>query len=329
MQKWLPFKHIRPRGRQTFTPDGTLDNIETPNQIEELGRYFQKTQTTRNDILSWTCNAGSSQALHICSAIMKILESDTICLLEVITGTLVQVTEGTMDENLLQKRLSLWREVMTSYLIELPNIQSTLKDFGKFLKSCETAGDSYPKIDTLKQRIGETIQQTEKVYAALRTEISIIESKRGIAEAESVSKLTELAFIFIPISFAASVFGMQVKEFQVPPPIYAFVVAALVALGISYSMRLSIRSDLFLKRKDALFDATRLYAGIPARGPVPTHSLVSYLVIGFWREQQIAWRSRRLTREWELQEMQDEIRVQKHTGAHEQTTETLPSEDMP
>lgn len=123
MRHWLPFQHIRPRGQQTVTPDGTLDGIETQDQIEELGRYCRQTQTTRNDILSLTCNTGSSQALHICSAVMQILETDTVCLLEVVMSTLVQMTKGAMDESLLQNRLSLWEKVMTSYLIELPNIQ--------------------------------------------------------------------------------------------------------------------------------------------------------------------------------------------------------------
>jgi hypothetical protein len=41
--------------------------------------------------------------------------------------------------------------------------------------------------------------------------MSIIESKNAIAQAESISKLTELAFIFIPLSFTSSLFGMQIK----------------------------------------------------------------------------------------------------------------------
>lgn len=210
-----------------------------------------------------------------------------------------------------------------------------MKDFGHFLKSCGIAGDSESKIDALRQRIEETIRQTEKVYASLRTEISIIESKRGIAEAESVSKLTELAFIFIPISFAASVFGMQVKEFQAPPPIYAFVVAALVALGISYSMRLSIRSDFLLKRKRALLDTIRQYAKIPAAKPLPTHSLVLYLLIGFWYEQWVSWEFKRWRRQWERQwqerqrHVQDMSEVPHRMKDHVQRAGTLPDGDRP
>lgn len=256
------------------------------------------------------------------------METDTVCLLEVAMSTLAQVTEGTMNETLLQDSLSLWRQGLTRYLIELPSIQTTLNDFDNFLKSCGITGDPQSRMDTLRQRIETSIRQTEKVYASLRSEISIIESRRGIAEAESISKLTELAFIFIPISFAASIFGMQVREFQVPPPIYAFVVAALVALGISYSVRLSIRSDLFLKRKDALFHATRQHARIATNGPIPARSLVRYLVRGFWHEQWARWCDRQM-RMLGQRNMQYESRWPRQTGDNDQIAETLSSEDMP
>ncbi len=39
--------------------------------------------------------------------------------------------------------------------------------------------------------------------------MSIIESQKAISEAETVSKLTALAFFFVPLSFIASVFGMN------------------------------------------------------------------------------------------------------------------------
>jgi Mg2+ and Co2+ transporter CorA len=65
--------------------------------------------------------------------------------------------------------------------------------------------------ETLAQQtmwLGERVEQTSQ---SLMSTLSIIESQRAISEAESVTKLTELAFFFIPISFSATLFGMQVK----------------------------------------------------------------------------------------------------------------------
>ncbi|KXX81513.1 hypothetical protein MMYC01_202485 [Madurella mycetomatis] len=73
--------------------------------------------------------------------------------------------------------------------------------------------------------------------------MSLLESKRSIEETESVTRLTELAFLFIPITLVASLFSMQVKELaNDPPPVYAFVIAAVAVVVLAYSLRLAQRS---------------------------------------------------------------------------------------
>ncbi|KAK4170801.1 hypothetical protein QBC36DRAFT_341270 [Triangularia setosa] len=52
--------------------------------------------------------------------------------------------------------------------------------------------------------------RVETAFQALMSTLSILESQRAIAQAESISKLTQLAFFFIPLSFIATVFGMKV-----------------------------------------------------------------------------------------------------------------------
>jgi len=41
--------------------------------------------------------------------------------------------------------------------------------------------------------------------------MSIVESKRAILQTETVSKLTQLAFFFIPLTLVATVFGMNIN----------------------------------------------------------------------------------------------------------------------
>jgi hypothetical protein len=97
----------------------------------------------------------------------------------------------------------------------------------------------------LRAKIHSTADACKALEHSLRAELSLLESKRGIEEAESVSRLTELAFIFIPITFAASLFSMQVQELaDTPPPAYAFVITAIVAVTVSYGLRLVQRSAL-------------------------------------------------------------------------------------
>ena len=63
---------------------------------------------------------------------------------------------------------------------------------------------------SLLESVNKTRQHGHHVSRSLHAAISLIESIRGIAEAEGVSKLTELAFIFIPLSFSASFFSMPI-----------------------------------------------------------------------------------------------------------------------
>jgi Mg2+ and Co2+ transporter CorA len=53
-------------------------------------------------------------------------------------------------------------------------------------------------------------KRTESTFQALMSTMAIIESQRAIAQAKAVSKLTNLAFFFIPLTLSASVFGMNV-----------------------------------------------------------------------------------------------------------------------
>ena len=60
----------------------------------------------------------------------------------------------------------------------------------------------------VKEDLKNTRAVVEHTNEFLRNTVSLLESRRAIAEAESVTKLTELAFFFIPLSFAASFFSM-------------------------------------------------------------------------------------------------------------------------
>jgi hypothetical protein len=57
-------------------------------------------------------------------------------------------------------------------------------------------------------------RRTTEAITVLMSSISISESKRAIAQAQRVGKLTFLAFFFIPLSFTTSFFGMNVKELE-------------------------------------------------------------------------------------------------------------------
>lgn len=73
--------------------------------------------------------------------------------------------------------------------------------------------------DGLEQDFKHLLNRAEMLHrrcneeiTVLLSSVSISESKKGIEQAKRVSKLTFLAFIFVPLSFTTSFFGMNVKE---------------------------------------------------------------------------------------------------------------------
>lgn len=62
--------------------------------------------------------------------------------------------------------------------------------------------------------------------------LSLEESRKGIQQAVSVGRLTQLAFIFIPFTFTTGIFGMNIESFKNGAPLWKFwVIAATISLG--------------------------------------------------------------------------------------------------
>ena len=53
-------------------------------------------------------------------------------------------------------------------------------------------------------------RRAESTFQAIMATMAIVESQKAIAQAETISKLTNLAFFFIPLTLTASIFGMNI-----------------------------------------------------------------------------------------------------------------------
>ncbi|KAF8860787.1 hypothetical protein BDZ45DRAFT_740928 [Acephala macrosclerotiorum] len=102
---------------------------------------------------------------------------------------------------------------------------SSEKNFSKKMEIVETSRQS------LDRRMGGT-------YQALMSTMSIIESDRAVKEAEAVTKLTNLAFFFIPLSLVATTLAMPLKEFQNSDglKVWLWVTVSLSVMTITYSI---------------------------------------------------------------------------------------------
>ena len=95
------------------------------------------------------------------------------------------------------------------------------------------------------QNEGRRLLQTTQEKTQLEIGLwSIKESQRSIEEAVAVKKLTQLAFIFIPLSFVTSIFGMNIDEITgTGAKLWTFLVTA-ACIGISVSLTWWLSSPL-------------------------------------------------------------------------------------
>jgi len=278
---FLPFsKRLAPRGAH---PQPRVHS--DPAALHDVSAYMSAVDDACTDATGWVShlirgrsyqNSTAAATDFPILAVFQVVRRDTVVLLSHIGRVLDQISAGSMDERMMQDQLGQWRRLLGRMQSELPVLEKSLGEFFLFPYSDPQAPEPAPAQLTTPLRIlrDDIVAMTERCQRAqesLRAEMSLLESKRGIQEAESVARLTELAFLFIPITLAAGLFSMQVKELaDDPPPVYAFVIAAGVAVAISYGLRLVQRSSLVSEslrgmEKQIRSDQQVITKNIPAR----------------------------------------------------------------
>lgn len=66
------------------------------------------------------------------------------------------------------------------------------------------------RINEQLEEIGNMQVRVEAIFQGLMSTMSMVESQKAIAQAEVISKLTSLAFFFIPLTFVTGIFGMNI-----------------------------------------------------------------------------------------------------------------------
>ncbi|RAR04102.1 mg2+ transporter -like zinc transport protein [Stemphylium lycopersici] len=164
---------------------------------------------------------GKETAFDPLRAVFRIIHDDTNSLMDVIEDSLQRIRSDTLDEALLEQRIAFWRKLIHNLNSGLTELDQQLRAFVHFMDDLDSVYFSDSQRGELpSEQLARDTRQTlrsclgllERSSMALLTEIQIVDSRRSIAEAESISKLTELAFVFIPLSFVASLFSMEIRE---------------------------------------------------------------------------------------------------------------------
>lgn len=64
--------------------------------------------------------------------------------------------------------------------------------------------------DKLTQEVQSLTKRAGSTFKSMVSTMAIVESQKAITQAEEITKLTNLAFFFIPLTFCSSIFGMNI-----------------------------------------------------------------------------------------------------------------------
>lgn len=89
--------------------------------------------------------------------------------------------------------------------------------------------------EALSRRFKDLARRCEVGSQNLQNQIAINEARQARKQARAVGQLTKLASAFVPLSFVAAVYGMNVKEINSDnPPLWSFVLISAVVLMATY-----------------------------------------------------------------------------------------------
>lgn len=126
------------------------------------------------------------------------------------------------NDRILQESVSRWREQLGRWQNILIHQRRFLGHTSRSLAGrantdLELEGHGLEsRLATLETEIDWTARRAQTTFQSLMSSIAIVESARAIREAESVAKLTQLAFFFVPLALVASVFGMNIVVSDCP-----------------------------------------------------------------------------------------------------------------
>ncbi|KLU91870.1 hypothetical protein MAPG_10819 [Magnaporthiopsis poae ATCC 64411] len=92
-------------------------------------------------------------------------------------------------------------------------------------------------LERSEKRLKATMRRLEGTYQVLMSTMSILESERAIEQAEAVTRLTNLAFFFIPPTFVSGVFGMNIVEFDQKLAVGMWVAVSAGVTALTYFIR--------------------------------------------------------------------------------------------
>lgn len=294
-------KQMAPRRSITIDLEEAFFAYDESN-VGTLQKELTETRSTRQEFAEIMDRQGIEVSLL--DMLFGIIRKDTSTLLQVLGQILSDMDTDLLDDTKMEDRLALWRQLIKKAEKELTELKTSTKSFLGYFGITHIPdtpsialddNDISSDVSDLFQEIDKMLDRLRRGSAALTSNMGLLDSRRSIDEAHAVTRLTELAFLFIPLSFSTSIFGMQIKPFEDSVPLWNFLVVAISVTTFAYLMRLTMRSQWLSNVKQSVKLDVRRYAEQHSL-PVQVRSL-SMLLLLQWSGS-VVKRSSKFTSVW-------------------------------
>ncbi|KAJ9296461.1 hypothetical protein DTO271G3_5159 [Paecilomyces variotii] len=194
-------------------------------------------------------NSTPNDPLEILNALIC---RDSLNLFRVINGTLDRIQSSLSDSHLTETQLCHWHEFIKRCEANTPTLRATLSSLSRRHQDITVEPPPRSTIRLFKEALeatAATSARLQEVSASLVSNINLLETRHNIAKKKSISRLSELAFFFLPIIVSASIFGMRVRELN-HPPIWAFFTLSIILMLLSYGLRWMMAIDIWKRCKE-------------------------------------------------------------------------------
>ncbi|KAA8649325.1 uncharacterized protein ATNIH1004_005226 [Aspergillus tanneri] len=242
VKQMAPRKTITTVLEEAFLTGDSLDTFQ-----DELN----ETRCTRQEIHDIVDR--QTTPVSLLDTLFEIIRQDTSTLLRVLNQILSDMELDILDDTKMEDRLALWRQLISKAERELLELKTSIMSFLAFsgiTHPADTSPETADNIPDIIRNVSDLFEEIHRMLARLRrasssltSNMGLLDSRRSIDEPRAVTRLTELVFIFIPLSFSSSVFGMQIEPFKDSAPLWNFFVVAITVTTFAYLMRLTIRSQ--------------------------------------------------------------------------------------
>ena len=244
---------LGPRIPPTELPRNRVEADE--DQLYDLKNELSKVASTVKAFKDWLfydakwSRYDSHPRIDPLLALVRVVHLDTKALISNLELSLDEMSNDSLDHNLMTQHLEECRRMMSNFSIAVRSVKESLENFFEFVFHDNLPQPFQLILIALGRRTNSFTNRLKDAHAALRADMAILESRRSITEAQTVTKLTELAFFFIPLTFACSLFSMQITEFPDGVQLKTPLLTALLIALLAYGFRAILQSNLSARTK--------------------------------------------------------------------------------